>query len=101
MCPKDLPRAKNDQNLVNILDTINHFQYKEQGVKLFYDFLTEKLDKDQFLYFLVLRALLMEMIGQPSIFPPPSRSKIGETSRVTNSSHIDGLAKLRWNPSEN
>ena len=85
---------------MNILESINHFQYKELGVKLFYEFLCEKLDRDQFLYFLVLRALLLEMIGQTPILQPLSKSKIMETNKISNCSHIEGVVKLKWNPSE-
>lgn len=33
-------KARLDQSLVNSLETINHFQYKELGINIFYLFLS-------------------------------------------------------------
>ena len=52
---------KTEQQLVNLIDSITHFQLKCQGVQVFYRFLAEKWPVDAFFYFLVLRGLLEQV----------------------------------------
>lgn len=65
VCPYTGPasKPKNDQNLLNILESVNHFQHKEAGVKFFYQILAGKYTNEQLSYFMVLRVLIEEIIG--------------------------------------
>lgn len=56
-------KLKLEQRLLNFLDGVNYYQFKIQGVKLFHNFLAEKWPIDSFLYFLVLRGLLEQVIN--------------------------------------
>jgi hypothetical protein len=60
VCPPNDNKSKNDQNLLNTLESINRLQHKESGVRIFLMFLSETYSKEQLSYFLVLRALLEE-----------------------------------------
>lgn len=80
-------KLKVEQQLVNLIDSLNHFMLKEPGVKVFYHFIAEHWPIDALFYFLVLRGLLEQITGD----------KILEKSSTGNT----GLAyKLKSNPYE-
>lgn len=63
-----------EQLLVNLIDSLNHFQNKIPGLRLFYSFLAEKLPIDALFYFLVLRGLLEQVTGERILEKSPQNS---------------------------
>lgn len=57
-------KLKLEQLLVNLVDSLNHFLFKEPGLKLFYRFLSGEWPTDALFYFLVLRGLLEQVTGE-------------------------------------
>ena len=54
---------KIEQNLVNLIDSVNHYGHKMVAVRIFAGFLSEKWSIDTLFYFLVMRGLLEQVTG--------------------------------------
>ena len=57
-------KLKVEQLLVNLIDSLAHYQHKSEGVRIFSNFVAEKWPIDALFYFLVLRGMLEQMTGE-------------------------------------
>ena len=54
---------KVEQLLVNLVESLNHFSYKNIGIQIFYNFMAGIYNLETLNYFLVVRALLEQVSG--------------------------------------
>jgi len=74
--------------LVNLIDSVYHYQHKMEGVKIFNNFIAEKWPVDALFYFLVLRGMLEQITGERIL------------DKASNAQGIQAILgyKLRSNP---